>query len=448
MTLKESDADGYSHNIDGGAAVWDKGNGGSSKTIAIPHDGDTTKEFYIWSSDGTPTSKQEGHITYFNTASGISEIDFGIHEPTIQSLYLRYCDLTGNYDWSGMVSLTYIYIQSNDLNEVVLPGNNFVGTMYPLNLSANNLKTIRAQGATAECTNPSYVAIDISANDISAEALNQFFTDIDPAPTSIPDNHKIDIKNNIGSATCNTSLAEDKGYMILGARPDGGVRFISDTNGNIDIGVDVASAEGVSTNYNGSTTFSAGASQTITIAHDGSRRSVGMFSSDSSAPETKVGDIIGFYAHDCGLTWIDAETMTKLETFKSYNNPNLKTIDLGSCSTLKILAVQDSGIESLAVGASAFERSDSLPCFRCENNAIATLRAEGASVTNTTSAIACDISNNNLDTAAIDQFFTDLVDVSADGTPDNHKIDIRNNPGTDTCDVTIAEDKGYMIITS
>jgi len=63
-------------------------------------------------------------------------------------------------------------------------------------------------------------------------------------------------------------------------------------------------------------------------------------------------------------------------------------------------------------------------------------------LSNAGTAVAFDASGNNMSDTAIDAFFTDLPTASYTAT-----LDFQNNPGSATCDPTIATAKGYTVIT-
>jgi hypothetical protein len=64
-------------------------------------------------------------------------------------------------------------------------------------------------------------------------------------------------------------------------------------------------------------------------------------------------------------------------------------------------------------------------------------------VENLGTVVAVNIESNNLSESALNQFFTDLPATSKTAT-----INVVNNPGTATCDPTIATNKGYTVVTS
>lgn len=54
-------------------------------------------------------------------------------------------------------------------------------------------------------------ALDLQQNSFSASTLNQLFTDL-PATTKTA---TIDVRNNPGAATCDASIATNKGYTVV-----------------------------------------------------------------------------------------------------------------------------------------------------------------------------------------------------------------------------------------
>lgn len=63
-------------------------------------------------------------------------------------------------------------------------------------------------------------------------------------------------------------------------------------------------------------------------------------------------------------------------------------------------------------------------------------------LSNSGTGVAFIASDNNLSDTAIDAFFTDLPTASYTAT-----LDFQSNPGSATCDPTIATAKGYTVIT-
>jgi hypothetical protein len=61
---------------------------------------------------------------------------------------------------------------------------------------------------------------------------------------------------------------------------------------------------------------------------------------------------------------------------------------------------------------------------------------------NAGTSVAFKAAGNNMSDTAIDAFFTDLPTASYTAT-----LDFQNNPGSATCDPTIATAKGYTVIT-
>ncbi len=72
--------------------------------------------------------------------------------------------------------------------------------------------------------------------------------------------------------------------------------------------------------------------------------------------------------------------------------------------------------------------------LNCWNNELTSLNVSGCTAL---TALGCD--NNNLSSSSLNKIFGDLPQVE-DG-----KVVISHNPGTDTCDKSIAENKGWRV---
>jgi len=277
FTLRKTGADGYSHNTDNGPASWELVAGSASYGVVIPNDG-TEHEFAVWSSDGKPNSTENGTLTYLDCRSNnLSELDvsantsltslncssndlttFDVSANTsltslnCSSNNLSELDVSANtalttlnspsndltaLDVSANTALTILYCSSNNLSELDVSANTALTTV---NCSSNTAMTSLSIGAAAFLRTDGYAplrayscaltsidggnatfqntgggfACDIHDNNLSGPALNKFFTDIDPAPTPTPANHRIDTTDNPGSEEADDSIATDKGYSV------------------------------------------------------------------------------------------------------------------------------------------------------------------------------------------------------------------------------------------
>jgi len=139
-----------------------------------------------------------------------------------------------------------------------------------------------------------------------------------------------------------------------------------------------------------------------------------------------------------------------IETF-NYSGSSVYTIvlednDLASCNvtgcpSLTTLVVGYNVLESLNV-----DGLTSLSTLYCGNNLLTEISANGVALAGyyyspSYYAYGGDLSLNNLDGAALDQFFTDLAPaINNDGY-----LQVQNNPGSGDCTPSIATNKGYTV---
>ena len=117
--------------------------------------------------------------------------------------------LGNSIDLSGATGLGVWSIFHNpSLETITLPS--VVVTEMETSLSSNNLKSIRAPGLIFNT--PHHQGHFLGGNQLSAEALNQFFEDLGPTST----NAEIWIQDNPGTAFCDPTIATAKGYTIVG----------------------------------------------------------------------------------------------------------------------------------------------------------------------------------------------------------------------------------------
>ena len=125
-------------------------------------------------------------------------------------------DLTENQltsvDVLGLMELTSLNLVFNQLTSAVdVSGRT---ELTNLNLSLNQLTSVRALGVGENLMYyGSYGVIDISNNNLSAEALNQLYADL--VPPSQPGTG-LSVVGNPGAATSNFAIATAKGYTVIG----------------------------------------------------------------------------------------------------------------------------------------------------------------------------------------------------------------------------------------
>jgi hypothetical protein len=149
------------------------------------------------------------------------------------------------------------------------------------------------------------------------------------------------------------------------------------------------------------------------------------------------------YCNNNSLTSLDVSGCTAL-TSLDCNNNSLTSLDVSGLTALTELYCNNNSLTSLDV--SGFTALTLLNCF---NNSLTSLRAVGVVFDNgkwknkkqgKANGVQF-VNNNQLNAAALDQFYTDLGET----TPGTGFLNVSNNPGTATHDHTIATNKGYVV---
>lgn len=193
----------------------------------------------------------------------------------------------------------------------------------------------------------------------------------------------IDVSNNPGTATCNPSIATAKNYAVI-----------------TGLGILI---------YAGGTA----------ITHD--------WSVDSGA-----------LSHYGTKVYYNGGAISYLETTHDGDLDGILDLSALSCSSIIIVnasnnLITSANIYNVAIGT--------IPgnIVNLSNNSLTSVLANVSTFGGNCGA-SCDLSNNQLSDTTLNNFFTSLGSQNA-------TIDISGNPGTATCDVTIATGKGYTVIT-
>ncbi len=214
---------------------------------------------------------------------------------------------------------------------------------------------------------------------------------------------------------------------------------------------------------------------------------------DSNKPYTITvkGKIKGWYCWDnltlldvskcpaltelgCGynnLTSLDVSKNTALTELNCYEN-NLTSLNVSGCTALTYLDCSPNNLTSLDVSKNTaltylscgynnltsldVSKNTALTDLSCSCNDLTSLNVSGCTaltwldcggnnltsldVSKNTKLTELSCSSNNLTSAALNQIFRDLPQVTS-GT-----IYMSGNPGTETCDKSIAENKGWRVI--
>ena len=132
------------------------------------------------------------------------------------------------------------------------------------------------------------------------------------------------------------------------------------------------------------------------------------------------------------ITTIDLSNCSLLQELDLGGN-ELTSLDISKCSALTFLDCQGNNLSSLDVS-----KNTELKELRCNNNELTSLDVSGHTALTT---LWCQ--GNNLSAEALNKIFTDLPVTSGFGY--KYIIYIDSNPGTNTCDRSIAEKKGWDV---
>ncbi len=133
--------------------------------------------------------------------------------------------------------------------------------------------------------------------------------------------------------------------------------------------------------------------------------------------------------HMKDLTSLDVSKNTALTYLECENNNNLTSLNVSGCTALTSLLCRENNLTSLDVSGCT-----ALTVLWCVDNVLTSLDVSGC-----TALTSLDCRNNNLTSAALNQIFKDLPQVTS------QTISIYGNPGTETCDKSIAENKGWEV---
>ncbi len=137
---------------------------------------------------------------------------------------------------------------------------------------------------------------------------------------------------------------------------------------------------------------------------------------------------------DCGsnnLTSLDVSKNTALIGLECHEN-NLTSLDVSKNTALTRLDCHENNLTSLDVS-----KNTELIYLNCSSNNLTSL-----DVSKNTKLTELYCHENNLTSAALNQIFRDLPQ----GQPSKSIIYINGNPGSNTCDKSIAKNKGWRVI--
>lgn len=161
-----------------------------------------------------------------------------------------------------------------------------------------------------------------------------------------------------------------------------------------------------------------------------------------------------------------------IKKFKVYSESNLTALDVSRCVTLKILECPCDELTSLNIGKNTaltelncfgaklttldVSRCTELTELDCTSNNLSSLdvskcmklkrlycndsNLSSLSISRSPEWVFIDCDNNNFSADALNKIFNDLPKSN-----NNPVIQIYRNPGSETCDTSIAEDKGWRV---
>jgi len=151
--------------------------------------------------------------------------------------------------------------------------------------------------------------------------------------------------------------------------------------------------------------------------------------------------LTGLFCSGNSLTSLNVSGLTSLTGLGCSEN-SLTSLNVSGLTALTYLFCSGNSLTSLDVS-----NLPALTELNCDNNELVTLRATAVSFgfwknkKKQKGSVGFSGVDNQLDAAALNQFYTDL----AAGIPGASVLNVENNPGTATHDPTIATNKGYVV---
>jgi len=149
----------------------------------------------------------------------------------------------------------------------------------------------------------------------------------------------------------------------------------------------------------------------------------------TSLDVSKNTELIHLECHENNLTSLDVSKNTALIDLRCHHMKDLTSLDVSKNTALIWLDCHENNLTSLDVS-----KNTALTYLDCSDNNLTSL-----DVSKNTALTWLDCSGNNLTSAALNQIFRDLPQVTSE------TIFMSGNPGTETCDKSIAENKGWNV---
>jgi hypothetical protein len=185
------------------------------------------------------------------------------------------------------------------------------------------------------------------------------------------------------------------------------------------------------------------------------------------APRFEYCPLQNFFAVNNNIVDLDFGVQPSMSLIGMFGSTSLKSINVSGCSSLNQISLTDALIETLdlknlsvlfsanVTNCSNLHTLDMTGCTLLgrgyfANNALTTVYAKGCSPSagkyKYKPVSGLDLNTNMLSATAINNLFDDLDPAD----PVFHQVpllNVSNNPGSATCDPTIATAKGYVVIT-
>ena len=321
------------------------------------------------------------------------------------------------------ISLSYLVVNNNEeLTELKCSNNRLSNLDVSYNIALTTLDCSGNQLTNLSVNNNLMLQnLDCQLNKLSAEALNDLFETLNE--TAMVGGKTIKIPGNPGTFTCDKSIATDKGweviignYMTMTFQSNLQTLLAFSINGKGMVMIDWG---------DGSPVEQYTLNNWVYYPH--------YYSSTQPYTITIMGENIwGLSNYSCPLTSLDVSNNAKLTELYCSNNNRLTSLDVSKNILLNILHCNNNGLTSLDVS-----NNSNLTEFYCTNNQLTRL-----DVSNLIVLVRLDCSSNQFSAEALNDLFKTLHN-NLKGK--NKDVYIRNNPGANTCDRSIATNKGWWV---
>ena len=382
----------------------------------------------------------------------------------LKFLYCRGNELT-NLDVSSNTALINLFCNGNQLTSLDVSNNTAIEDLYcsdnnitnlnvcvntaleRLRCSNNALSELDVSHNTAlldlDCSNNNLSALDVSKNtvlgelncsnnNLSAEALNDLFKTLPKRRKNVFSGYAcLDTSGNPGTDLCDVTVAEQKGWriqkkMTLTVQGSGEVKITIETYGYYPVTVDWGDNTDIESElyYTGRDNF-------LEFSHT---------YNDITTATIVITGIDITYLECSGNRIIDINVS---------NNTQLRSLSCGGNELTSLNTSNNAALTELLCGGNHITSLDTgknrkLKTITCEGNELTYL---DVSKNKALTELFC--MSNNFSADALNDLFKTLPKRRKNSSDQEERhIDILDNPGTDLCDVTVAEQKEWKNINS